>query len=118
MAVYLANAFSPSMIPLSPGEAAQLCLRRLTVEEARRLLAQGFECAIGHASTAQLAAELLGVDTSGCQRRMIALQPGDTAVILTLTFRPPEGRIYSYEELRELLGQGRIGLWAVHRGPC
>ncbi|MCE4625840.1 MAG: YddF family protein [Desulfurococcales archaeon] len=118
--VYLANAFSPSMLPLSEGEAASLCVVRLSLADAVRMaerLLGELDCAIGHKSTAALAEQVLRTHLS-CQRKMIRLQPGDTVLIISLTFRPPEGKIYSLAELQALFDQGRIGVWAIHYGPC
>ena len=118
--VYLANAFSPSMLPISRGEAAQLCVARLDLADAIRVAAgmlDMLDCAIGHESTAALAEQLLRTRLS-CRRKMIQLQPGDTVLVISLTFRPPEGKIYSLAELQALLDQGRIGIWAIHYGPC
>jgi hypothetical protein len=121
--VYLANAFSPSMLPLEEGGAAQVCVERVYLARARERLQMAeylgvLDCAIGHEATARLARELLGLERLECQRKMIQLQPGDTLYVLSLTFRPPEGRIYTFEELQELLREGKIAIWAVHYGPC
>lgn len=70
----------------------------LSVEAAREVLSQGFESAVGHASTAQVISELLGIDVP-CRRVSIAMQPGDRAVVFRLRQRPEEGKILSPEEL-------------------
>ena len=121
--VILANAFSLNMLPLAEGQAAEICVKRIDLDDARRLVDAAaytgrLECAIGHASTAKLAEELLDTIALGCERKMIQLQPGDTLIALTLSFRPPEGKVYSCEELVELLEQGKLGFYAVHYGPC
>ena len=120
--VYLANAFSLSMLLLKQGEAAQVCVKRIGVEDAKRIIEDAmrsgiFECAIGHASTAQLAADLLDMALL-CGRTQITMKPGDTIIALTLTFRPPEGKVYSYDELMRLYGEGKIAFYAVYYGSC
>ena len=125
--VYLGNAFSLNMLPLSPGEGAQVCIEKLELSEWQMYVMETlkyaaeesveFECVIGHPSTAKLAEELVGRELK-CGRKAIQLQPGDTLYAVTLAFRPEEGRVYSYDELLELYKQGKISFWAVHHGPC
>ena len=110
MKTYLVNAISPTMFRLP----CLLGVREAGVDDARRLLSRGYECAIGHPGTAQLASKLLGVEASRCRRIQLAgLKPGAPLVVLTLRFRPPEGKVYSYEELQDLLEKGQIGLYIV-----
>jgi hypothetical protein len=121
--VYLANAFSPSMLPLAEGQAATVCVKRVDPDYAGEYLQAeidlgNLDCAIGHPSTAKLAEELLVLQGLKCERKMIQLSPGDTLVVLSLTFRPPEGKVYTYTELYELYKQGKIAVWLVHYGPC
>lgn len=121
--VYLANAFSLNMLPLSEGQAAEICVKRVDTEWASEYLQAAIDmgrldCAIGHQSTARLAEELLVLQGLKCERNQIRLQPGDTLVVLSLTFRPPEGKVYTYSELYELYRQGKIAIWAAHYGPC
>ena len=121
--VYLANAFSPSMLPLSEGQAVEVCIKRVDPDYASEYLQAemdrcNLDCAIGHESTARLAEELLVLQGLKCERKQIQLRPGDTLVVLSLTFRPPEGKIYSYSELMEFYQQGKIAVWLVHYGPC
>lgn len=117
MAVILANAFSPTMLPLAEGEAEEICVEKLGLEKARRLAEKVDYCAIGHESTARLAKELLGVSVK-CERKFVVLSPGSTLLVITLAFRPPEGKVYSYQELLELLETGKIVFYGVHYGPC
>ena len=117
--LYLVNAFSPSMIPTAVGKEVELTLKRIDLTTARRMIARrrkaNIDCAIGHSSTAFLAGVLLGINPKSCSRKMIALARGDKALILTLTFRPPEGKVYTYKEMVKLYKAGKVGLWVLHR---
>jgi len=123
--VYLANAFSLSMIPLGANEAAEICVRRinefdLTAQVEMALEEGRLDCAVGHESTVRILWGLTGVGPKAlnCQRKMIQLRPGDTLLVVQLSFRPPEGKVYTYEELKQLMEQGRIAFYAAHYGPC
>ena len=108
--IYLVNAISPAMFTL-PIEVA---IYEASVEEAKAVLSGGFTCAIGHPGTAALAARLLGIDPQRCQRLQLSgLSRGDQLIVLTLRFRPPEGRVYDEDELLALLHQGQIALYLV-----
>lgn len=70
--------------------------------EAKEILQQGFECAIGHASTAQIISEILDLDVK--ENRITASMDniGDKAVCFKLNSRPKEGEILSKEQLVEI----------------
>lgn len=73
----LTNAFSLNMVasfPVSPR------FTEINVEEARKLLAAGFESGVGHADTAAIFAEQLRIDVPA-NRITVALKPGDVAVV-------------------------------------
>jgi hypothetical protein len=63
--------------------------------------------AIGHKETAEVASEMLGRPIKA-ERVAISLETGDCVYVLTLfgqdgrPFRPPEGRVLSADELRQL----------------
>jgi hypothetical protein len=100
--VYLSNAFSLSMLPPS---GAVIRVSPLTVEETKALLAEGFESAVGHESTASVLSTLLGVEVPP-RRVAITLSPGDRVVIFQLRMRLEEGRILNEEEVKALYDQG------------
>ena len=55
----------------------------ISVEEARELLSGGFVSAVGHAGTAELLSDLLGVNVP-VNRMEVQMQPGDRALVLRL----------------------------------
>lgn len=78
----LANAFSLNMLK---GDAT-LQVRKVSVEEARALLAPGFVSAVGHQDTANILTDLLGVPVAA-NRTNVALGPGDK--VLVAQYRGP-----------------------------
>ena len=73
----------------------------LALEDARRLVADGFLSAVGHDSTAQMLSELLGVSVP-VNRFDFQQQPGERAVVFKLKRRPPEGAILTADELQTI----------------
>ena len=74
----ITNAFSLNMLAEVP---ATIHVRDLTPEEARDLLEEGpVASAVGHADTARLFAEELGVPIPMARRTLI-LAPGDTVLV-------------------------------------
>ena len=72
-----------------------------TLDEAKALVANGFESAIGHQSTADVISTLLGV---ACPMNRIMYQQGqgDVALVFKLNGRPEEGKILSVEDIEEI----------------
>lgn len=71
----------------------------ITLESARILVqARGFLSAIGHADTARVISELLGIDCPA-NRIRFAQQVGEVALVFRLHQRPPEGKILTCAEL-------------------
>ena len=69
------------------------CMAPICLQGARELVAsRGFVSAIGHASTAAVLSELLGID---CRHSRIDFQQaaGQTALVLRLAKRLPEGQV-------------------------
>ena len=64
-------------------------------------LADGFLSAVGHPGVAQVLTELLGLAVP-VNRAVIAMVPGDKAVVFWLRQRPPAGGELSEAELRQL----------------
>ena len=97
--IFLANAFSLQMIPQIE---ATVKIRKITVEEAKRILQNGFINAIGHDATAAVLTKLLGIQIS-MNRISITLQPGDRLVVFQLmTGRLPTGEL-TEEQLKEIV---------------
>lgn len=108
--LYVTNAFSVNMILplLHTDNSVAVRFERIELEAAKTLLnEQPFVSAIGHSSTAQLLSTLLGVDIPE-NRTAITLTKTDTILIAQITVRPPEGHVYSYDELMRLYADGKI----------
>ncbi|WP_295455564.1 DUF1874 domain-containing protein [uncultured Thiodictyon sp.] len=72
--------------PLAPAQAAEQ-------------LSHGFVSAVGHGGAAQFLTRLLGLEVP-TNRIAIAMQPGDTALVLRLSTRLPEGMTLTAEEMQ------------------
>ena len=70
----------------------------LEIERARALAGAGFVSAIGHDGAGALLSALLGVDVP-VQRVAIAMQPGDTALVLRIKTRLDAGSVLKHDAL-------------------
>ena len=108
--VYVSNAFALGMIAQREVvEVERIDLEKLGEELQQQ---QNVICAIGHPSTAKLLNSLLNTQYN-CERKQINLQKGDILYTIVLSFRPPEGKVYSTEELMQLYEQGKISFYRV-----
>lgn len=71
----------------------------ITPQEARVRLAQGFVSAVGHDVSASFLATLLGIEVP-CNRIAVTMRPGDSALVLKLNARLPEGKLLTAEEMK------------------
>jgi hypothetical protein len=86
--VIISNAFSLNM--LSQGDAT-LSIIKVRKEVAREFLAEGFTSAIGHADTAAVVSDDLGINVP-MNRITVTLEPGTTLVVAQYKGpRLPEG---------------------------
>ncbi|MEM2270272.1 MAG: DUF1874 domain-containing protein [Nitrososphaerota archaeon] len=101
MVVYLANAFSLSMLPATSKEMI-IKIRTLSVTEVKEILSQEeFVSAIGHETTASYLSKLLGQEIP-TRRIQITLKPGDSLMVFQLMQRLPEGKVLTEEELSRI----------------
>ena len=101
MTLYVLNTL---IVPVdfSKYSKVSVVFRRLTVEEAKEMLAsQQFVSAVGHEGTAKVLSSLLNVDIP-VNRVSIFMSPGDQALHFFLRQRLPEGRVLTEEELKQL----------------
>ncbi|WP_295392260.1 DUF1874 domain-containing protein [uncultured Thiodictyon sp.] len=70
----------------------------LTASQAAERLTAGFVSAVGHGAAAVFLSRLLDLEVA-CNRITIAMQPGDTALVLRLITRLPEGMMLTAEEM-------------------
>jgi len=81
--------------------------RVVSIQEAKQLLANGFISAVGHASTSEIMSQILGIPIQH-NRQSVYLEPGDEAICFVLKQRPPEGKVLSEDELKQ------IGFYFIH----
>jgi hypothetical protein len=100
MTVYLFNTLT---VPINFDEQneARIILRRITVQEARDVIKDGFISAVGHESTAKILSQILGANVP-YERRTVFMRPGDTGIHIFLKSRIPEGKVLTEEEIKNL----------------
>jgi len=95
---YLANAFSLSMLELGE-EPMTIKVRKIPLEEVKRLLSGGFISAIGHSSTASALSKILGINVP-TNRINITLKRGSALVVFQLKIgRLPQGKELGEKEI-------------------
>jgi len=96
---YILNSL---IVPLARDiNEAEIHLRKVSVEEAKEFIINGFLSAIGHEATAKLLTELLGADIP-YNRVAVEMHPGDQALHFVLRQRLPEGTVLDIEALSAL----------------
>jgi len=86
-----------------------LYIDRISPWRAREIIEKSEDVvfAIGHESTAKLLSQLLGIEIKA-ERKTIKLKHGDKLIIAQLMIRPPEGKVYTFQELLDLLSKNKI----------
>ena len=75
------NGFSPNMLPAGVGGTVTVRPLEGGAAQAAALLEKwGVESAVGHADTAALFTDALGIQIP-CERRTVTLRPGDMAIL-------------------------------------
>lgn len=99
MKMYLLTAFSISMIPKNSLTVVEF--EGITCKEAGEILMEtGFESAVGHKATAKILSEKFKFFVP-CDRKQVQLNRDDSAIVVSIAMRLPEGKILSLPELRE-----------------
>lgn len=94
--IYTSGSFSLNMLG---ADECILRVRRITKEEATEILrCNEFTSAVGHASTAAVMSQLLGVEIP-FNRVEVRLEKGDKVVVFQLMRRVEEGKVLTVEEL-------------------
>ena len=73
----------------------------ITLEEAKKLIAAGYQSYVGHQSTCDILTELLEVPVE-MNRTQYEQKASEKAIVFKLNSRPPEGKILTKEELIEI----------------
>ncbi len=98
--LYLLNTFSLNMLECS---RAFVEVKELSTDEAKGLLeSRGFVSYVSHPSTAQVLSELLGRKVE-YRRENLRLPNRAGAIVFQIRKRPPEGGIFTTQELEEIL---------------
>jgi len=97
MTIYVANAFSLSM--LTP--PATVRVTEVSAEDVKNILKDGFTSAVGHEATSQIISVQTGIQVP-TNRISIKLAPGDVLIVFQLLARLPEGKILSQDDLRQM----------------
>jgi len=101
--IYIANSFSPSMLPKLPMD-----VEFTNVEDKEFCAAvNGGVNAIGHQGTADLINKLCGTDLK-VNRISIQANVGDVLYILMLTTRLEEGKVLTSGEIMRMYQEGKI----------
>ena len=83
------NAFSIQMV--ASLDEASVSFKKISIEQAKNLLANGVDSYVGHADTAVVISGILGIEVPA-QRRFGTLVPGEKAVVAQVVGgRLPEG---------------------------
>ena len=75
--------------------------QKISLEDAKAVVSNGFNSAIGHQSTADILTSLLGVNVS-LNRIQYSQKVGELALVFKLNGRPEEGAILSREEIEKI----------------
>ena len=74
---------------------------QISLEQAKELIADGFDSAVGHESTASVISTLLGAPVP-VNRQAVSQQVGDVALVFKLNGRAPEGTIMTAAQINEM----------------
>lgn len=100
MKVYLANGFSPSMLPLA------VEFKEVSDKEFCDAVTHAVN-SIGHTGTIDLVNQLCGTSLA-VNRVSIKVDIGDQIFIVLLTVRLEEGKVLSYEEIQKMYAEGKV----------
>ena len=105
----IGNAFSVNMLD----NDATISFRKISLDEVREILkGNDFKSIVGHPATAQFLSELLGVEIPA-NREMYKMNKDDVLIVAVLGVRPPEGKVFSKEEVEQLYNEGKVVFWEV-----
>jgi len=102
--IYLANAFSPSMLPKLPSDVEFLSV---DIKEFCQAVNRLDVNAIGHQGTVDLVNTLCGSNLK-VNRISINANIGDEIYIIALSLRLEEGKILKSDEIQKLYEEGKI----------
>jgi len=96
--LYLGNAFSLNMLDLNKDQAI-IKIKKISNEEAKKILENGFLSVIGHKELANIISKLLDIEIP-TNRATIRLTSKEKMIVCqVIGERPPEGKILTEDEL-------------------
>jgi len=104
MTIYLANAFSPSMLTLLPLDVE---FTSVSVKEFCEVVNENPVNSIGHQGTVDLVNQLCGSNLK-VNRISVQADIGDEIYIVTLMVRLEEGKILNREEVMRMYQEGKV----------
>jgi len=106
--IYLANAFSLSMVEPLLQRPITLRFERISAETVKFFLtSQSFISAIGHPATANALSKLLGINIP-TNRTTITMSEGDLLIVFQLNIgRLPQGKELTEEEIIKAYNEGK-----------
>jgi len=111
MTLYVTSSFSLNMLEIEKVlcKWVHLYIDKISPWKAKEMIEKSRDVvfAIGHESTAKLLSQLLGMEIKA-ERKVIKLKHGDKLIIVQLIIRPPEGKVYTFHELLDLLSKNKL----------
>jgi hypothetical protein len=112
MKVYLANGFSPSMLPLRIHYPIYVKFEEISQQEFCGEIKEALENnslvnSIGHQSTVSLINSLCGTNLT-VNRIAFVTDDEDRILIINIAVRLEEGKVLNDDEIKQLLSQGKI----------
>lgn len=89
-----------SIVPNLPWREGKILAIRLTLDEVKANLENGFESAVGHQGSADFLSKLLGFPVP-LVRKEVKVEDGDILVCFKLKTRLPEGVVLTDEEMKK-----------------
>jgi len=75
--------------------------KEISLQDARKMIENGFKSAVGHQSTCDVLNRLLDVEVP-MNRVFYTQEIGDVALVFKLNGRPPEGAILTVQEIEKM----------------
>jgi hypothetical protein len=100
MTIYILNTLL-TPIDFDKNQNAIVKFSKITIEEAKEVLKNGFISAVGHEGTAKVLSQLLCIEIP-TNRITVFFNKGDIGIHFFLKTRLPEGKILSEQELKQL----------------
>lgn len=102
--IVIANAISINMLT----ENSNLSFQKISKEEVKSLLNQGFMSIVGHEATAKIFSQILEIEIP--QNRIhYSMEKEDILIVGCLNIRLPEGKVLTEEELKQI----EINFWKI-----